>query len=68
MLTVAEEAAVRASHTLRANNGATVFLHQVEPGKFNVIIEGAGGFMTRFRHLRMADIMRMAVKFEWRAP
>src|SRR5260370_19618755 len=51
LLTAAEEAAVLASHTLRANNGATVFIHQFKPGRFNVIIKEAGGFMTRSRHL-----------------
>jgi hypothetical protein len=67
-LTPVEEAATRVCHTLRANNGATVYIHQAEPGKFNVIIEGQGGFMTRYRHLRIEDVRRMAIKYEWTAP
>jgi hypothetical protein len=67
-LTTAEKAATKASHTLKAKDGATVYLHQAGPGKFNVVIEGERGLITQFRHMTPASVRRLAINYGWTAP
>jgi hypothetical protein len=64
-LSQAEIAAARGAHTLRQADGATVYIHQVEPGKFNVFIEGERGIVTTFRHLDTDAVRRLAVNYGW---
>jgi hypothetical protein len=67
-LSAAERAALRRSHKLRQTDGATVYIQQVEPGKFNVLVEGENGVIDMFRHRDINAIRRLAINFGWAAP
>ena len=68
-LNQAELAAARRAHTLRQADGATVYIHQAEPGKFNVFVENQSGqIITTFRHISNGALMRLAINYGWRAP
>lgn len=67
-LSSAEITAARLGHVLRQADGAIVYVHQAEPGKFNVVVEGTRGIITTVRHMSPEALRRMAINYAWRAP
>ncbi len=67
-LTQAEIAGARGGHTLKQADGATVYIQQVAPGKFNVFVEGDRGIITTFRHISGGALKRLAINYGWTAP
>jgi RHS repeat-associated protein len=66
VLDAAEILATRAGKTLTQSDGATVRIQEVEAGKFNVVVEGAQGVITTFRHLNQEALGRLAGRYGWR--
>jgi hypothetical protein len=46
-------------------DGAMVFLKEVTPGKFNVIVEGKRGVITALKNVSERGIRRLAANYGW---
>ena len=49
-------------------DGATVFLKEVAPGKFNVLIEGQRGVVTALKNVSEKSIAKLAANHGWYSP
>jgi RHS repeat-associated protein len=56
----------KSGDVLRQADGATVYLKEVAPGKFNVIVEGSRGVVTALRNLSDKAVSRLANNYGWR--
>jgi RHS repeat-associated protein len=67
-LSTAEITAVRqgyqAAYTSKAN-GARALVERTADGRFNVVIEGRGGYMTSYKTVTQKDLNRFAKKYHW---
>jgi hypothetical protein len=50
------------------SDGATVFVKEVAPGKFNVLIEGQRGVVTALKNLSEKSLAGLAANFGWYSP
>ncbi|MFL6207266.1 MAG: RHS repeat-associated core domain-containing protein [Pyrinomonadaceae bacterium] len=46
-------------------DGATVFLKEVAPGKFNVLVEGQRGVVTALKNVAEKKVAKLAAKYGW---
>jgi hypothetical protein len=59
----------RAGHILRQADGCTVYVRQVEPGRFNVLIENAqGNIVSAISRIDALALRNLAINYGWRAP
>jgi RHS repeat-associated protein len=49
-------------------DGATVFLKEVTPGKFNVIVEGGRGVVTALKNVSEKSVARLSANYGWFSP
>jgi hypothetical protein len=49
-------------------DGATVFLKEVTPGKFNVIVEGSRGVVTALKNVSEKSVARLSANYGWFSP
>jgi RHS repeat-associated protein len=47
-------------------DGATVFLHEVTPGRFNAVVQGNKGIITTMENWSQKSINRIAKNYEWK--
>ena len=47
-------------------DGATVYLHQVSPGRFNAVVEGEKGLITTMNNWSQKSINRIAKNYGWK--
>jgi len=52
--------------TITQKDGANVFLHEVTPGKFNVVIEGNKGIITTMENWSQKSINKIAKNYGWK--
>jgi hypothetical protein len=50
---------------LKQSDGARVFIQEVAPGKFNVVIKNGQKVVSVFRHLRQGALDRLARNYGW---
>ncbi len=48
------------------SDGATAYVKEVAPGRFNVIIEGAKGVVTALKNIPQSAVDRLAKKYGWK--
>ncbi len=48
------------------SDGATAYVKEVAPGRFNVIIEGAKGVVTALKNIPQSAVGRLAKKYGWK--
>ena len=58
-------ALTRTGRVLRQADGATVYLKEVAPGRFNVLIVGNRGVITGMRNLPTSAVDRLARNYRW---
>ena len=46
-------------------DGASVFVKGLGHGKYNVVVEGEGGFVTGMKNLSGAEVRALAEKYGW---
>lgn len=63
--TEADIAITRTGTQLLQRDGATVFLKEVTPGKFNVIVEGGRGVVTALKNISEKSVARLAQNYGW---
>jgi len=66
--TEAEIAVTRTGVQMLQRDGATVFLKEVTPGKFNVIVEGGRGVVTALKNISENSVARLAKNYGWSSP
>jgi len=47
-------------------DGARVYIKEITPGRFNVIVEGANGVITAFKNIRQGALDRLTRNYGWR--
>lgn len=58
-------AATKAGHVTRQANGATVYVNEATPGRFDFIVEGERGVITAHRNWRQGAVDRLAKNYGW---
>jgi len=48
------------------SDGAKVYINEVGPGRFDVLVEGQGGPVTVFKGLSQKSVDRLAKNYGWR--
>lgn len=66
--TEAEIALTKTGVQLLQRDGATVFLKEVTPGKFNIIVEGGRGVVTAIKNVSEKSVARIASNYGWFSP
>ncbi len=62
-------AETRVGHVLRQADGCTVYVRQVEPGRFNVLIENAqGAIVSALPRIDALALRNLAINYGWTAP
>lgn len=49
-------------------DGAKVFIKEVAPGKFNVLVEGQRGVVTALKNVSEQKVAKIAAKYGWYSP
>jgi len=47
-------------------DGAQVYIKEVTPGKFNVIVEGENGVVTALKNISEKSLDRLSKNYEWK--
>lgn len=47
-------------------DGAKVYIKEVSPGKYNVIIEGENGIITALKNISQKSLDRLTKNYNWR--
>jgi len=47
-------------------DGATVYLHEISPGRFNAVVEGNKGIITTMENWSQKSILRIAKNYGWK--
>jgi RHS repeat-associated protein len=50
---------------LEQGDGAVVYVQEIAPGKFNVVVKGVDGLITNFKHLSARSLARLATRYGW---
>jgi RHS repeat-associated protein len=66
--TEADIALTRTGTQLLQRDGATVFLKEVAPGRFNVIVEGGRGVVTALKNVPWNKVAALARNYGWYSP
>jgi RHS repeat-associated protein len=66
--TQAEVAATRTGTQMLQRDGARVFLKEVAPGKFNVLVQGERGVVTALKNISWKSVTRLAQNYGWNSP
>ncbi len=66
--TEADIAITKTGTQLLQRDGATVFLKEVTPGKFNVIVEGGRGVVTALKNISEKSVARLSQNYGWFSP
>jgi hypothetical protein len=66
--TQAEVALTRTGTQMVQRDGAKVFLKEVAPGKYNVIVEGQRGVVTALKNISWKSVTRLAQNYGWSSP
>ncbi len=66
--TQAEIAATKTGTQMLQRDGARVFLKEVAPGKFNVIVEGERGVVTALKNIPWKAVTKLAQNYGWISP
>jgi len=48
------------------DDGATVYIKEVSPGRFNVIVEGPRGIITALKNISKKALERLTKNYKWR--
>lgn len=48
------------------SDGARVYIKEVSPGKYNVIIEGDNGIITALKNISKKSLDRLTKNYDWR--
>lgn len=65
-LNQAEIEAAKSGRQMTQGDGARVYIQEVAPGKYNVVVEGERGLITSFRHLRLKSVLRLTKNYGWK--
>ncbi len=66
--TQAEVAVTRTGTQMLQRDGAKVFLKEIAPGKYNVIVEGQRGVVTALKNISYKSVRRLAQNYGWYSP
>lgn len=58
----------KTAKSFKQADGADVFLKEVSPGKFNVIVEGKNGIITGLKNINQNAVNRLAKNYGWKMP
>lgn len=48
------------------SDGARVYIREMSPGRFNVIVQGERGVITAFRNIRQGALDRLVKNYGWK--
>ena len=54
------------SNVKTQSDGAKVYIKEVSPGKYNVIVEGDRGIITALKNISKKSLDRLTKKYNWR--
>lgn len=52
--------------SIKQADGATVYLHEITPGKFNAVVEGNRGVITTMKNWSQKSIDKIAKRYGWK--
>jgi len=62
-----EIALTRTTNNIKTQaDGARVYIKEISPGRFNVIVKGDRGVITAFRNIRQSSFDRLSKNYGWR--
>ncbi len=47
-------------------DGATVYLHEISPGRYNAVVQGSKGIITTMENWSQKSILRIAKNYGWK--
>lgn len=64
--TAEEVTLTKTGRVLEQNDGATVYVKQISPDRYNVIVEGDRGVVTALKDIRKRAVDRLATNYGWK--
>jgi len=64
--TAEDVALTKTGRVLEQDDGATVYVKETAPGRYNVIVEGDRGVVTALKNIRRKAVDRLATNYGWK--